>query len=371
MPGKKNKDEKNKKRKWPIILIVIVIIIILLLLLFRGCPANEPTNSKTTEPSTSGPAVPGGKMNPLTGIYGFNEEAVGKRPYAVVVQNARPARPQWGMCSPDILIEGMTEGGITRMLWLYADVKDIPKVGPVRSARHDFVEMAEGLDAIFVHWGYSIYARKAIEERKVDSLNGIKVSGKYFKRDSDRRHLGIEHAGYTDGEMIYAGISRYSFRKDINSAYTSPFSFVVPGYEKTFSGGKCAKISFSYSGNFNYSYTYNPDTKLYYAQINNGDFLEDGGKQLSFTGLLILYCGVTSMGDAAGCVDMDLEGGGQGLYISNNSYEEISWTKGGPSDMLKLFDSEGKELLLNPGKSYIGFVPDSRKAHTAIFETVQ
>ena len=72
----------------------------------------------TSAPSqTEAPAVPG-DINPLTGLSGLSESAQGKRPVAVVVENSPEARPQWGLCSPDVVIEGLAEGGITRRLWL-------------------------------------------------------------------------------------------------------------------------------------------------------------------------------------------------------------------------------------------------------------
>ena len=91
-------------------------------------------------------------LNPFTGESGFSESAVGKRPVAIVVENLRPARPQWGITSPDIICEGEVEGGISRMLWLYADVNDVPeKVGPLRSARPSYVKFSTFFDAIFIH----------------------------------------------------------------------------------------------------------------------------------------------------------------------------------------------------------------------------
>ena len=41
--------------------------------------------------------IPDPILNPLTGIEGYNEDAVGKRPVAVVVENSPDARPQWGI----------------------------------------------------------------------------------------------------------------------------------------------------------------------------------------------------------------------------------------------------------------------------------
>ena len=73
-----------------------------------------------------------------------------------MVENSPQARPQYNMDTPDIIFEGEVEGGITRMLWFYADMTDLPdQVGPTRSARPSFVEFSQLFDSIFIHFGES------------------------------------------------------------------------------------------------------------------------------------------------------------------------------------------------------------------------
>ena len=74
----------------------------------------------------------------------------------------------------------------------------------------------------------------------------------------------------------------------------------------------------------------------------------------------------TIAGDGSGRVDMDLSGG-EGFYISNGTYETITWKKGNtPSNPLKLYDKNGNELVLNAGKSWIGLLPDNYSENTVI-----
>lgn len=315
----------------------------------------------TTAEETTAP--PRGYMNPLTGFYGMNEAAVGKRPVAVVVNNAPPARPQWGLCSPDIVVEGVVEGGITRMLWLYADWSQIPKVGSMRSARHDFVEIAEGLDAIFFHWGGSIYAYDAMKKRGVDHIDGTADSGRYFFRDRSRG-VAIEHTGYTTGESIVKAIEAKKFRTQLTAGYESPFLFAEEEEPVSFTMG-CVSASFVFSDSYRHEFRYDSDAQTYFNYLNQKPMVQDGGKQMEVKNVIVLYCPVKPMGDRAGCIDMNLTGG-SGFYAVNGTYEPVTWTKGGPGDMLKLLDKAGKLLTLNPGQSYIGFVPKSNEAKTVI-----
>ena len=185
---------KNNKKVVIIVAAVVVIIAIAVGVYFAffNKPAEEPTTvppeTTTQETTTEAPVV---IMNPLTGSTDFNAEAVGKRPVAVVVENAAAARPQYNMDTPDIIVEGEVEGGITRMLWLYADMTDLPEqVGPTRSARPPYVKFSEFFDSIFVHFGEShskgayTGADDVIVADGVDNINGMTTSS-CFKRTSD------------------------------------------------------------------------------------------------------------------------------------------------------------------------------------------
>ena len=85
-----------------------------------------------------------------------------------------------------------------------------------------------------------------------------------------------------------------------------------------------------------------------------------------FENIVILYTNISAIsGDTKNRVDFDLSEG-EGRYISNGSYEDISWKKGDSTDMLKLYDSEGEELKLNTGRTYIAICDDSREANNTI-----
>ena len=124
--------------------------------------------------------------NPLTGEADYSPSKLSKRPVAVVVENHPQARPQWAIDTPDIIMEGEVEGGITRMLWIYVDYSDVPsKVGPVRSARPSYVRFSRFFDAVYIHWGgshsragyvggYDTIAAEGVDD--LDGMNGGSVS---------------------------------------------------------------------------------------------------------------------------------------------------------------------------------------------------
>lgn len=303
-----------------------------------------------------------GVYNPLTGLSDLDPAAQGQRPYAVVVENAPAARPQWGISTPDILVEGMAEGGITRMLLFYSDVNKIPKIGPLRSARHDFVEISQCFDSIFVHCGWSKYAKEKIENDNVNNLNGILgYSTQFFYRDSSRAGKGTEHTGYSTGKYIKATVSSLKYRTEVLTDYAKPFNFYDKNAPVTPSGGSCKTVGFTFSQGNAHVLSYKNGS--YFDYLNNSARKDNEKRTLNYKNVLVLFCTVSLMGDGAGCVDMALESSNTGYFISNGGYEKISWTKTGSSSDSHLYikDSDENDITLNAGRTYIAIVPSSKQ----------
>lgn len=336
------------------------------LVLFAACDKQtelnpvETTTEPVTEELTAAP-IPA-DINPLTGLGGLAESAQGKRPVAVVVENHPDARPQWGLCTPDIVMEGLAEGGITRMLWLYQDISTAPKVGPNRSARHNYVEFAAGLDAIYVHFGGSYAAYNLFaNDKSIDHIDGSKGENKYFSRDKSR-NVASEHTAYTTGERLAQCIADKGIRTDIKPEYAHPFTFAET---KRTPSNACSKVKLVFSSSYKHTFEYNSDDGLYYNYMNSNKMNDADGKQMAVNNVIVIYCNVTKYNGDAKLVEWNLTSG-EGIYVSNGGYETIKWEKGKTHDMLKLYDAQGNELLLNTGKTYIGFVPTSSSAQTEI-----
>ena len=76
------------------------------------------------------------------------------RPIAVMIDNHSGAWPQAGLQQAYMVYEIIVEGGETRLMALFKGA-DVEKIGPVRSARHYFIDYAMENDAIYTHFGQS------------------------------------------------------------------------------------------------------------------------------------------------------------------------------------------------------------------------
>lgn len=367
MANASNAKRKQNDRKIVVLTAVAVFVICFIasiMFILGRTPEDENINKVTGDPVTE-QEEENQIYNPLTGEAGFSASAVGKRPVAFMINNAPSARPQWGLCTPDIVIEGLVEGSASRMMWVYADPETVPeKVGSMRSARHDFLEIAQGLDAIFVHWGGSTYAYDALANSGYDHLDGIYLGPNYTHRDNTR-NVAIEHRGYVIGSEIRELIEDRGFRTQVKSEAANPFEFSKDG-DRTLSGGDCLQVTASFSSYYIHTFKYDSQTKLYTNYMGETPMTQDGGEVMKVKNVVILYTPVRSLGDSLGCIDMDLTEG-SGIYISDGKYETISWEKGSDEYApLKLYSENGDKLVMNAGKSWIGLIPKSRESRTVI-----
>lgn len=131
-----------------------------------------------------------------------------ERPIAFMIDNNINAMPQAGLLEADLVYEIIVEGGETRLM-LVMQGKDLDKIGPLRSARHYFLDYALENDAIYVHYGQSPQAKSDIESLSISDINGIYESESLFWRDSSRY---APHNAVTSTANIEKIIEREGFR---------------------------------------------------------------------------------------------------------------------------------------------------------------
>lgn len=359
--------------------ISIIMVLSLTMLTFAACGGGEDfekVDSSTTTTETTTEAPKATNINPFTGAADLSEEAIGARPVAIMVENSPEARPQWGMSTPDVIVEGVVEGDITRMMWLYADVTKIPKIGPVRSARHDYVEIVAGLNAIYAHWGGSgekngTYAYAAFKKYDVDHIDAQAYDGKYFKRESSR---SAPHNGYTNGELLAKAIKDLKIETKAKNDNWTMFKVVEDGVRLPFGGasGNAIEVNVTFSSNYKYSFKYDMSKNTYASHLNNKAVTDGTTKEaVTFSNLIIMFTKVggvqTTNAKDKKLREWDLTSG-EAIYISQGAGEKITWKKDGATSPLKFYGTDGKELIINKGKTWIGVVPTDQKSNFSIKE---
>ena len=363
----------------------LMLAIVLLTGSFAACgkEAPEPVESTTittTAPTTQSP-YDKGEYNPLTGELNYDTALLKNRSVLVSVENSPQARPQWGIASADIVWEMVVEGGITRMLLMYADASRLPdKVGPTRSARHYFVELAEGFDSIFIHYGGSPQAYSAIKKQGTNDIDGMNYGNRIFPRDTSR-NVSSEHRAYTTKDKIAEALAEKNFRTEIEEGKQNPFKFSPKLY--ALPDGACTELTVPFSNSYTYQLSYDAEKKVYLSSLGGKPFMDDNGTQQSFTNVIVCSVDVSAIsGDSKGRVTFDLSEG-NGVLVSNGTYQNITWEKGDYTDMMKFYVDNGEstesttadtttesttkeEIKLNVGRTYIALVPSSNQSKAVI-----
>lgn len=329
------------------------------LTLLAGCSVSEPSQS-SSESSSEIAAV----INPLTGEDGFSESAVGKRPVAVMVSNIKQSLPQWGITDADIVYEAVTEGGITRLMCMFANPDAVPKVGPVRSVREYYPQFSEPFHALFVHFGGSTTGYEALKEYRIEDIDGMVFAGSAFLQDKERSgKVGREHTFYTDTELLKPAIEKKEF--SMTGTCPKAFNFVKPGESATLTGGSAEKATVRFSGYTTAVFEYDKTSGKYLkSQYGQPHIDANNQKQVAVENVVILYS-PTSKIVGTYLTRYDLTGG-SGYYLSKGKMQEISWSKGAYNQMFKLTDSEGAPVSFNTGKTWVCVVPNGEKASTVL-----
>lgn len=296
-------------------------------------------------------------QNLLTGLADLSEEAIGKRPVAVMVNNIMAAMPQYGVEQADIIFEIPVEGNHTRLMAIYADYTAVPKICAIRSCRYYFPAFSEGFDAFYINWGMDETMRSYVDSLTIDQYDGMYNPWGMFGRDQDRLNSGyaLEHTGYFDGTMFAESVVSDNKRTDLEADKTgTAFVFNAMDEQLKPNGDACTKVDINF-GKHTGTLTYDEASNTY-KKDNCGEPQIDGktGNQLSFTNVFVLETTITSRDDEDRKA-VDWKGGEDavGYYISNGAVQKISWSKESEDARLRFFDENGEELSINRGKSYI------------------
>lgn len=342
----------------------VVLAVVMGSFLLSGCGEEKVEEPDSFIESSSEVAV----INPLTGEDGFNPDAVGKRPVAVMVSNIKDSLPQWGISDADLVYEAVTEGGITRLMCMYADPDAVPKVGPVRSVREYYPQFSEPFHALFVHFGGSTTGYDALNEYQIEDIDGMIFSGTSFLQDEERLSTGIgrEHTFYTNSELLKPAIEK----KEFSMAGTCPsaFNFVKPGESAALTGSTVDKATVRFSGYttavFEYDYASGKYLKSQYGQPHID---ANNQKQIEVSNVVILYS-PTSTIEGTYLTRYDLTGG-DGYYLSGGKAQEITWSKDAYNTMFEITDTEGNDVTFNTGKTWVCVVPQGEKGSTVLENT--
>jgi hypothetical protein len=288
-----------------------------------------------------------------SGLSGRSCDHPDRRAIGVMLAGDTINRPMSGFSKADLVFElPVLTSNVTRLLALY-QCGEPTDVGSVRSARHDYLLLADGADAIVGHWGGSYHALNRISAGEFQTINALtNPHNAYFRKD----HLPAPYNGFTTYERLWNALQKLGYRTTTN----------FEGYEfkddieadKRPAGGT---LSIGWPGAFRVHYEYNRETnryERYWAGTKQIDF-ED--KQVVAPSVVAIMRATNGLADGPGGYnDVGIEGEGALEVYQDGTVIKGTWKKNrlDPKDPVHFLNEEGKEIIFTRGQVWV-MTPDA------------
>lgn len=291
---------------------------------------------------------------PTSPIAGIPCETPSRRPVAVMLAGDREARPLSGIGHADLVVEmPVITGGISRFMAVFQCARP-QDIGSVRSARHDFIPLAMGLDAVYVHWGGSHFALKKLNAKIMDNIDALRNPyGAFYRKSGIRK----PHNGFTTTERLLTAAGKLGYRPETTFAgYPHLPGSVSPNHTEK------AVLTISYLASGKVRYDYSPDTNSYLRWRGNTKEIDKlTGKQVETKNVIVMRASSRQIEGQYN--EVEIEGRGEAVVYRNGEEIQGIWEKdkNDPKSKLHFYLDEGRqEILFVPGSIWVQIVEPSQ-----------
>lgn len=290
----------------------------------------------------------------------IDESLKNQRPIAAMVDNELTALPHFGLNDADIIYEMMNStknGRITRFMAIVKDWEKIEQLGSIRSVRPTNFLIAAEYNAIICHdGGPEVHIASYRNEPYSNNF-----SGGFARVDNGKAREFTEYIMTGDLEKKFANsnVSREynEYYPGQNFTFAPKASPIDLGKKEYAIDANTVKLPFEHNG----SYLEYDEEEGVYKYFEYGEPHLDGktGEQLAFKNVIVQMSYFAEL-DSNGYMIFNCITGTPtpGYYLTNGKAIEITWIKPSATEHTRYYDTEGNELKINTGKTYIGFVPN-------------
>ena len=265
------------------------------------------------------------------------------RPLIVLLDNTDSGYPQAGLQKASLVVEVPVEGGLTRLMTVF-DRIDPGQVGPIRSARPYFVELAQTMDGILVHDGGSPGALLAIGNSELPTLDAYYFGGLFSRADGRSAPYNL----YSGGAALRDAVHRL----DLDQTRLVTGTLYRP--DDTNAVGDAVSVRFS--GDYSSGFEYLQGLGLY-RWFRNGEPTVDalGEAVLVHAVLIAQIATIPWPSDSAGRFHIPLSGGDATLFLRGRAVPG-SWVNVRGIGV-QFVDAAGKEVDLAAFKTWVMLTP--------------
>ena len=329
---------------------VLIVILIILIIIAGVVLAYKITQDKNTETISEE-----GENEPVEAVEEKQVQIFSgnDRPIAVMIDNHSGAWPQAGLNQAYMVYEIIVEGGETRLMALFKGV-DLEKIGPVRSARHYFLDYAMENDAIYVHFGQSPQAESDIKKYSIHDINGIAEDGTTFWRVKDK---SAPHNAVTSTQKLLESAKSKNYRT--TSTEESVLNYVTD--EVNLEEGEVATtITIPHSDLQTVEYEYDEENKVYVRYARGEEQTDwDTDEPVTAKNIIITFCDNYTLSDKENKGRQGLKNIGtfDGYYITNGRAIKIQCIKNDREEKTIYQDMNGNEINVNDGNTFVNICP--------------
>ena len=277
------------------------------------------------------------------------------RPIAVMIDNHSGAWPQAGLNQAYMVYEIIVEGGETRLMALFKGV-DVDKIGPVRSARHYFIDYAMENDAIYTHFGESPQADSDIKRYSIDEIDGIAEDGTTFWRVKDK---AAPHNAVTSMEKLKQSAKNKKYQMTSNKESVLNYTTDEINLEE---GQSAITVTIPHSQLQTVRYEYDEENKVYKRYARNKAQTDwDTGDAVTTKNIIITFCDNYTLTDKENKGRQGLKNIGtfDGYYITNGRAIKIKCIKSARDEQTVYQTLDGNEIEVNDGNTFVNICPIS------------
>ena len=359
--GGENGSPKKKFNQKYVIFAIVLIAIIGIAWFFSNKSKNDKQGKLIqveNNGNSSNPQVLNeGNVSPISGLACDNWN---RRPIAVMQPSDEPARPAAGFSDADMVIEmPVITASITRLMGVYI-CGNPEEIGSMRSSRHDFIHLAKGLDAIYVNWGGSAYAKEKLNEGVIENINcnddgGKSASKCCFRKEGMSR--GVD-SGYAKFDKLLQCSEEFGYRMEGKFA-GYPHQAEASESERPEGGN----LRVGFAGVYGVNYEYDKKTNSYLRFWGGEEDYDRNNKKRHAPKNVVVVMAVSDQiveGEQYNNVQLgdpwyDTTDSGEAYYYMNGKEIKGTWKKNKAKidSKLTFLDSNGSEIKFVPGQIWL------------------
>jgi hypothetical protein len=319
-------------------------------------PTSAPTPTAVATPTPLPTPAPVGALDGLT----VDPAKAARLPLAVLIDDARRARPQSGFNAASVVYQAPADGYESRYLLLFQSL-DAKDIGPVRSGRLYFIHWAEEVRAAIAHYGGDWRSRQYLRKydgRWFTNVDAMGKGAKAFHRIKSRR---APHNGYTNTKALWAQVKRLGGPRTMDPALPRR-TFIEPTPAADRPASQTIRIPYRTAI---IGYRYDRKSGMYRRDVDGKAQIDPADRRRVTTrNVVVLFMPYridTKVEPGHARPIVGSVGSGKAWVFREGTLVKGRWEKATDIAPTRLVDKAGKEIPLVRGRTFFQVVPIGTK----------